>query len=857
MMLPSGTRLGPYEILGPIGAGGMGEVYRAHDPRLGRDVAIKVLPAHLSASPEVRARFEREARTISRLNHPHICTLHDIGHHDGTDFLVMELLEGETLAHRLEKGPLPLPEVLRHGVEIAGALDVAHRAGIVHRDLKPGNIMLTRAGAKLMDFGLARATGLAVAAAGLTESPTVSRPLTAEGAIVGTLQYMAPEQLEGREADARADLWALGCVLYEMATGRRAFGGTSQASLIAAVLKETPRPMVELQPLTPPALDRIVSRCLEKEPDERWRSAGDLAFDLEGLRAASGASAPAVSPGRGHSGRWRAARVVAGFAIAAALVTAGFVMASRLRQHRPEPPTFTRLTFQRGSIGAARFAPNGYSVLYSAAWDGTPPEVFETRTDLSSTRPLGLSGVSLQSVSRIGELAVRRQPEPWAWTYGPLAVVNVSGSAPRDLLEDVSCADWSPDGSVLAVVRRTAGQDRLEMPPGKVLVTSTGWLGDVRVSPDGRRIAFSEHSILFDSRGNVAAVDATGRKTTLTHEFANLVGLDWSPDGREIWFSAAAGGGQQSLYAVTLEGRVRSLARFPSSIILHDVLPDGRMLMATDSFQSGIRGRPATADAELELGWLDYPWPMALSADGGTLLLDDMGQTAGASYAAYLRSMDGSAPVRLGEGAGCALSPDGRWALAIHYGPPHRLVLIPTGSGDTLTLPHGPVETYQTADFLPDGRAVIFTGAEPGRPSRTWIQEIPNGLPKAVTPEGTVGVRTSPDGRWVAAVTQDSALVLAPLDAGQARLVAELAFREDVSQWSADGGTVFTARGGSRLDVFAVDVRSRERRLWRTFEVPDPAGVRMMSFFMTKDGRSYAYGYIRALDELYLVEGLR
>ncbi len=338
MTLSSGTRLGPYEVLAPIGAGGMGEVYRAHDPRLGRDVAIKVLPAHLSASPEVRARFEREARAISKLNHPHICTLHDIGHHDGTDYLVMELLEGETLAHRLEKGPLPLPEVLRHGVEIASALDVAHRGGIVHRDLKPGNIMLTKAGAKLMDFGLARATGLAVAAAGLAESPTVSRPLTAEGAIVGTLQYMAPEQLEGKEADARADLWALGCVLYEMATGRRAFAGTSQASLIAAVLKESPRPMVELQPLTPPALDRIVTRCLEKDPDQRWRSAGDLAFDLEGLASSTTGGARVEVPGAGRRAPTRL-RERLGWAAAAmaALVAIGALVTPRLLHRTPEP----------------------------------------------------------------------------------------------------------------------------------------------------------------------------------------------------------------------------------------------------------------------------------------------------------------------------------------------------------------------------------------------------------------------------------------------------------------------------------------------------------------------------------------
>ncbi|MEW6363835.1 MAG: serine/threonine-protein kinase [Acidobacteriota bacterium] len=285
-----GTSLGPYEIVSRLGAGGMGEVWRPRDTRLGRDVAIKVLPAHLSASPEIRARFEREARAISKLNHPHICTLHDIGRQEEIDYIVMELLEGETLAHRLEKGPLPIAEVLKVGTQIADAVGAAHRSGVVHRDLKPANVMLTKGGVKLMDFGLARSTEIAPVTRAVAESPTVSRPLTAEGTIVGTFQYMAPEQLEGKTADARCDLWALGCVLYEMTTGKRAFEGKSQASLIAAILKETPRPVSELQPLAPPALERIVNRCMEKDPDERFQSARDLAFDLHGVAESSSSS---------------------------------------------------------------------------------------------------------------------------------------------------------------------------------------------------------------------------------------------------------------------------------------------------------------------------------------------------------------------------------------------------------------------------------------------------------------------------------------------------------------------------------------------------------------------------------------
>ena len=275
MPLPPGTKLGPYEVLAPLGAGGMGEVYRARDTRLERSVAVKVLPPHLSSNPEIRLRFEREARTVSSLNHPHICSLYDVGHQDGIDYLVMELVDGETLAHRLERGSLPPADVLQYGIEISDALDRAHQSGIVHRDLKPGNIMLTKSGAKLMDFGLARATGLAdpkgrsgLTMEQLTQSPTVAAPLTAEGTILGTFQYMAPEQLEGKESDARSDLWALGCVLYEMASGKRAFAGRSQASLIAAILEHEPTPISELRPMMPAALDRVVRACLAKDPEE-------------------------------------------------------------------------------------------------------------------------------------------------------------------------------------------------------------------------------------------------------------------------------------------------------------------------------------------------------------------------------------------------------------------------------------------------------------------------------------------------------------------------------------------------------------------------------------------------------------
>jgi serine/threonine protein kinase len=297
MALSPGTRLGPYEILAVAGSGGMGEVYRTRDTRLDRIVAIKVLPEALLQDPERRQRLEREARAVSSLSHPHICTLHDVGHQDGTDYLVMEYLEGETLAERLQKGPLPPDQVLRYAMEVASALDTAHRQGIFHRDLKPGNIMLTRVGAKLLDFGLARSEAEATPGlSGISATPTRSKPLTVEGTMVGTVQYLAPEQLEGKPADARSDLFALGTTLYEMATGRKAFQGKSQASLIAAILASEPPPLSTLQPLTPPALERVVRGCLAKDPQERWQSAHDVMLVLKGI-AEAGPRAGIPAPG--------------------------------------------------------------------------------------------------------------------------------------------------------------------------------------------------------------------------------------------------------------------------------------------------------------------------------------------------------------------------------------------------------------------------------------------------------------------------------------------------------------------------------------------------------------------------------
>jgi serine/threonine protein kinase len=411
MPLFPGAKLGPYEIIAAIGAGGMGEVYRARDTRLGRDVAIKVLPQHLSSNPELKERFDREARAISSLNHARICTLHDVGHQEGVDFLVMEYLEGESLAERLRKEPLPLKETLKIGIEVCEALDVAHRAGIVHRDLKPANIMLTKSGVKLMDFGLAKASidnGSGSSKAPLlTATMTISgpspmSPLTGAGQVVGTIQYMSPEQIEGKDADARSDVFALGGVLYEMATGKRPFDGKSQISVASAILEKEPAPITSLRPLTPAAFEHVVSTCLAKSPDDRFQSARDVKLELKWI--ADSSSQLTAVPAKQVP---KVVNRVLLWTIAALLALALPAVLFLARGNKPDVQ-YTSVTYRQGKLEAARFSRDGQTIIYSGEWEGEPAQVATTRLGSPESRALGIPSASLAAVSSSDELAILR-----------------------------------------------------------------------------------------------------------------------------------------------------------------------------------------------------------------------------------------------------------------------------------------------------------------------------------------------------------------------------------------------------------------------------------------------------------------
>ena len=570
VILSPGDRLGPYQIVCIIGAGGMGEVYRARDARLKRDVALKVL-YRSAASPEHLQLLSREARAAGSLNHPNIPAVFDVDIEAPIPYVVSELLEGESLRQRLDRGPVPLRKALEYGAQIANALAAAHEKGIYHRDVKPGNVFVTLDGrVKLLDFGLAKLER--GEPTGAPEDTTVS-PASRMGAGCGTAGYMAPEQVLGDTVDARTDLFALGSVLYEMFSGVRAFRGPSPVETMHAVLHDEPVDLLEVKPGLKPAVVRLVRRCLEKNRQERFQCAHDLAFALEQLQEVPAAGLPQTAR------RGRTARRLA-LALALAAVTVLVLLARAELQPRPAP-TFQQITFQRGSIGAARFAPGGDDVLYSAAREGRPLQVWQTSPRSPESRPLGYLAAHVLA-AKAGELAllVRQRETGERRPVGTLAVASLGGGAPRELLEDVVDADWAPGEAKLAVVRRrAAGPSRLEYPPGHVLYESPGTINNPRVARDGQRVAFLEDRTQATVGGVVAVVDLSGARRELTREWPRAQGLAWSPRGDEVWFTAGEAGDHRALRAVDLQGRQRLILPAPESLTLRDTATDGRVLL--------------------------------------------------------------------------------------------------------------------------------------------------------------------------------------------------------------------------------------------------------------------------------------
>ena len=579
MPLATGTHLGPYEILAPLGAGGMGEVYRAHDPKLNRDVAIKILPEALATDPAALARFEREAQAVAALSHPNILAIHDFGRQGDTAYAVMELLDGETLRARLAHGALPARKAVDLAVQLAEGLAAAHEKGIVHRDLKPENIFVTHEGrAKVLDFGLAKMT---TAASDPDGSTRLTAGHTGAGTVMGTVGYMSPEQVRGEAVDHRSDIFAFGAVLYEMLTGRQAFGRETATESMTAILKEDPPEIVASGSTASPAISRIVQHCLEKKPGERFQSARDIAFALESASTPSTESRALVKPSR-RATLTRAA----GWTVALGLIALALAGAWRIGQGTSPQPTFSQVTFRRGNVLRARFTPDGQNIVYSAAWDGRPSEIFLSRLDGSGVRAVGLPTSDVMAVNARGELLILLKPSLWAATSatpGTLALASLDGGTPRELLAHVQGADFGPDGQAIAAIYykdQDGGPYSLDYPLGTRLMTSTrGAPRAPRVSPRGDQVAFVCYTGPQlgnnDTTGSIAVVDRAGKR----RDFAMSAGikdeyLAWSPDGREIYFTAPSG-----VLAMDLDGHTRAVNPDSTPPLVQDVSAQGVMLL--------------------------------------------------------------------------------------------------------------------------------------------------------------------------------------------------------------------------------------------------------------------------------------
>ena len=856
MNLAPGTKLGPYEIVALIGAGGMGEVYRARDSRLKREVAVKILPRALSADADRLRRFEQEALATAALNHPNILAVFDIGTSDGSPYVVSELLEGETLRDRLRGGPIPLRKALDYALHTAHGLAAAHEKGIIHRDLKPENIFLTNDGrVKILDFGLAKLTQAEPGAN--TSLATVSHG-TEAGVVLGTAGYMSPEQVRGKALDTRADIFSFGAILYEMLSGKRAFHGDTGADTLSAILKEDPPDLSQTNRNVSPALERIVQHCLEKKPEARFHSASDIAFDLEHLSGISSSSARATAVESVQPGRKPPLGLAATLGLALLTLALGWWLGHR-GAYAP-PPEYKQITFRSGEIGIARFAPDG-SIIYSAAWEGGERQLYLARSDDPSAHELGLKNAALLSISKNGELGVQLNPAFLGghMQIGTLGRIPASGGTPREVLDNVQDADWAANGEALAVVHYLPenGHWRLEYPIGKVLLDSTAWISGARLSPDGKWIAFADHeNTIGDDEGSIAVIasDGRGREEKVSSGWESIEGIVWSRAGDEVWFTATTSGPATNLHAVSLSGKLRTITNVPGGMALQD-LRNGTALVLTVRQRFGIRALAPGAKEERELGWFGFSILSDLSPDGKKVLFNEVGDAGGPNYTAFLRDTDGSPPKSLGEGDTVSMSPDAKWVITkpAKGGP---LSLVPTGAGESRQLTHDALD-YRAVSWLPDGKHLLASGIEAGHGVRDYLIDLGSGDSKPITPEGTSGTVLSPDGRNAAVLGPDSKWGVWPVDGGAIRWIPGLDAKYVVDGWAADGKSVYatSTHRERRAKVYKVDATNGKMDLWRTLG-QDEAGDTTDIIF-SRDGSAYAYHYHSQTSEAYLVTGLK
>lgn len=852
MTLPPHSFLGPYEILAPLGAGGMGEVFRALDPRLGREVAIKVLLPDFAADGERLKRFEQEARAVALLNHPNILHVYDTGLFEGMPYLVMELLEGETLRDRMGGQPLPLRKALEIAIQIARGLAVAHDKGIIHRDLKPENIFVLPDGrVKILDFGLAK---LLAAPSGETRTQafSVRSQLTKVGAVVGTAGYMSPEQVNGWTVDARSDLFSFGIIFWEMVSGRPPFHGNSVVETLHAILKDEPAefpPQLSL----PAALDRTLRRCLEKHPKARFQSAQDLVFSLEsssvtGLAPLSGTLLRRVP----RKFLARGLKVLA-IGLGLAALAAGAWALGR-RSGGPEPMAFHRLTYRNGTLRSARFAADGQTFVYAMSEDDRPSQLMVGRLDSIGANRLALPPNSnVLSISKSDNLALLLKTG--AGPLGTLAVAPLNGGAPREILEQVRAADWSPDGRELAVVRLNEnGNYCLEYPIGNRLLEAPGAtiLESPRVSPKGDTVAFLE----FNGIGKAALVtiDKQLRRRVLVR--GECTTLQWAPDGQRIFFTFRHAEDRQDLRSVTRSGRQRVLDTVMGRVRIHDVSRSGRLLVEHFIYKTSMFFQGPGDAVPRDLSWLQSSVAADLSADGKQILFAEMREGAGPG-GAHLRGPEGDAK-RLGDGDPLALSRDGKWALVSPPDAPMEVSLLPTGAGSPRRI------KGLRADwgvFLPGGREVLVGGIGPAGKYQIFTVTMATGelkpWPGPARPEAFCTL--SPDGTRLALGPLAGKLQLYSLDGRELQTVAGLEEGEWVLQWNAEGTAVYVADPAHLpTKVYLFDVTTGTRTLWRELAPPDRTGVEnLRSLAVTPDGRSVVFSFVRTLaSDLYVTDPL-
>ncbi len=846
--LTPGSRLGHYEIVSLLGIGGMGEVYRARDHKLHRDVAIKVLLPAVASDPDRLARFAREARILASLNHPNIAHVHAFDEIGSMHALVMEFVDGTTLADRIARGPLSICEALDVARQIALALEAAHEQGLVHRDLKPANIKLRSNGdIKVLDFGLAK----------LVESTAdgdISRKELAQtrtGVVVGTAPYMSPEQVKARPVDRRSDMWAFGCVMFEALAGKRAFAADTAPEMLVQILEREPD-WHALPSETPASTFRLLRRCLEKDVRKRLDSAAVARIEIEDSLSDPSAH-HLIPPDRARVKR----RLWTRLAVAALLVavaSSAFVLGQR--NGTIAQPMFTQLTFPRGYVTNARFSPDGQIIYYSASVAGARPEVLmlqTTRPGVRESRALDIKQAVLASVSSINMLAVINPSLV-------LSEVPVVGGAPRPLLASIIAADWTSDGKTLAVARRVGGRMQVELPADNILYETSRYISYIRVSPRGNSVAFLEHPRANDDRGDLMLVDSDRRKVTLAGGFDSIQGLAWAPDREEIWF-AGSRGGVRALRAITLDGAAeRVVLRAPGHLTLHDISADGKLLVDQPTRRRGIIGRAPDATGERELSWLDGSNIGDISADGRTLLFSETNTGGGPGYSVYLRTTDGELPVRLGDGIGLALSPNRQWALTT-TADSTGLFQLPTGVGSRRRVAIPDLECAR-ALWLPSGREAVLISRDrkQGQGLRAYVVNLESGHVRPITPAGvptTSDVALSPDGKRLAAPVPSGRVWLYPIDGvAEPKPLSEAERAYVPVAWRSDSRAIYLRRGADPTGLYVHDLENGTTDLVREIGLADRT-LNITDVRVAADGHAYFYGYFQLASELFLVEGVQ